>query len=158
MGLGQGRAMVAPPSKLNQTTSADDEIDAILANTSTPPDSPEVKKGTQPIPANRIALMRRIEEDGREHRRRENFKHFGYQVILVITIAVAVGLFAMLFWMLYLAISSTAGGHPGRTIIPKKIVPVKGFHHPDIGKQIKEPPPPREKRIIHVPRKMPMRQ
>jgi uncharacterized membrane protein YukC len=102
------------PSKLKNSISAADEHDQLFdeimsmsedASLTGSPPSPS-QKGQAPIPANRIALVRHIEEEQLENRRRQNLREFGYKAIVVISVVIFVALIAIFVWLMYLAMSS----------------------------------------------------
>lgn len=94
---------------------ADDErdFDAVLFSpgsmSSEPflPDQPSPGSVREPIPANRIALIRQIEDQNKELRQRRRIRDMGYKVALVISIIGMLYLLTIFFWMLYLAIANT---------------------------------------------------
>ena len=102
------------PSKLKNSISAADEHDQLFdeimsmsedASLTGSPPSPS-QKGQAPIPANRIALVRHIEEEQMENRKRQNLREFGYKAIVVMSVVIFVALIAIFVWLMYLAMSS----------------------------------------------------
>lgn len=107
--------MPFPPSRLSQTFSADDdpELDEIIARAgpseeeflaphTSAPSSP-LRRAKEPIPANRMALLRQIEEENLQLRRRQRLRSLGYKAVMVISIVTFLAIASILFWLLYLA-------------------------------------------------------
>lgn len=108
--------MPLPPSRLSQTFAADDdpELDEIIARAgpseedfldphSTAPSSSN-QHANAPIPANRMALVRQIEEENRQVRDQQRTRELGFKALVVISIVTILAVASILFWLLYMAI------------------------------------------------------
>lgn len=105
--------MKAPPSKLHQSMSAEErDFDEILRLDSPtqetsrflPPSNdpePPLRRAKHPIPANRIALIRQIEEERAELRRRARLRDLGKMAMITLAIVVNLAALVVLFWLLY---------------------------------------------------------
>ena len=103
-----------PQSKLQNTySSADRDIDDLLSQPNQsddsflPPVPPSPKRVKEPIPANRIALLRIIEDESREQRRRQRIRDLGYTALKVIAIVVALLLLSITMWLFFVAFTNT---------------------------------------------------
>lgn len=109
--------MKAPPSKLKVSVTADSEreIDEILATRSDeeflldspPPPTHPFSGPEQPIPANRIALLRQIELENAELARRHWWREVAQRVLLITALIVTMAIMAIFIWLLYLAVTTS---------------------------------------------------
>lgn len=110
--------MKAPPSKLKVSVTAESEreIDEILATRSDeeflldsppPPPSHPLSGPAQPIPANRIALLREIELENAELARRHWWREVAQRVLLITALIVTMAIMVIFIWLLYLAVTTS---------------------------------------------------
>lgn len=73
------------------------------------PGSSPQRRLKEPIPANRAALIRQIEDENRRLRERQRFRELGYQALLVITVVVSLALLTIALWLFYVAWRGAGG-------------------------------------------------
>lgn len=76
--------------------------EGFLATGGSPESSPQ-RRLKEPIPANRAALIRQIEDENRRLRERQRLRELGYHVLLVITIVVGLVLLTISLRLFYVA-------------------------------------------------------
>jgi hypothetical protein len=135
-----------PRSKLQQSITADQEFDQIL-NMS----EEALNSAKEPIPANRIALLRKIEEENDELRNRQRFRDLGYRTVVVLGIMVSFALMAILLWMCHLALRHER--NHGHTLYWKNHA-AHNNHLRHLDTTMTEHDPKIKDNIIHVSRKM----
>lgn len=62
---------------------------------------PSLRRAKHPIPANRIALIRQIEEERAELRQRARLRNLGKMAMITLAIIVNLAALVVLFWLLY---------------------------------------------------------
>lgn len=85
----------------------------------------------QPIPANRQALLREIEEENQELRRRRKIREIGHRVMIVVAIILGVALVGVIGWMAYVGLAgSRLGGGAAHKKATHRLKPKQVFRMP----------------------------